>query len=323
MKETDFDTVYTKISAVSKNDYNKQMKELKKEGADLLNLLTGFEIEPDELNDTDKSVYGNEVYDTTYISENEMVFDYFYSNSFMINDLRGIGNLSDNENGRIIKRLFPEQITEDMIYTVGGEEYSLKEAVKFGNEKINSITKDYLFRETPHLARIAVAQFPTTNEHSYILRYYHTIDGLVLDDINNVNPDNEYLNGTYLDIEIRQKDRLFFVGNRGFCQLNRGTKADKIIPISNAEKLAASIIAENSEYTVTECELKYVRVIKSKSNEQEFKPMWVFTLEEENADEYKFRTDNFDRMNLYIDAISGEYFIYNYGSPLLITQDTN
>ena len=51
-----------------------------------------------------------------------------------------------------------------------------------------------------------------------------------------------------------------------------------------------------------------------------YKPMWVFALEEEQTKEYDFRGDNFGKNNLYIDAVTGDAFIFDYIQNLIIRE---
>ena len=46
--------------------------------------------------------------------------------------------------------------------------------------------------------------------------------------------------------------------------------------------------------------------------------MWVFTLKEENSEKYSYSSNNFDKMNFYIDAATGDYYLYQYATDFVI-----
>ena len=325
VKMTEPDKIYESVDIISVSENTKTNEQLKEQGSELLNLVTGRSVLPDDLKNGEEKTYGNEngekPYNVNLIKDNELIFDYFYNNSFLLTDLSAINdveNASGTDNTQIIKRLRPDEITDDIVYDLSGEKYALKDAVSFTDGVIEKLKDKYFNGSRPQLANIAIVYFTETNEYSYILRYYHIIDGLFLDDISIANPNYDYLYGCYLDVEIRSKDKIFNISNYGYQQISDKKELSKIIPLSEAEKMAAEILADKAEYTVTECELKYVCITNVDNSNSQYKPMWVFTLKEENSEKYSYSSNNFDKMNFYIDAATGDYYLYQYATDFVI-----
>lgn len=315
----DWDNIYQQLDIKQYSDFAGSMEQLKQSGSELLSLMCGISVSPTELSDTDKDIYGDRNMDVTCIIDKKLIFDYFYNNSFLIDYIDGISNVM-GENAKVIRRLRPSEITEDMIYNVGGEKYPLKDAVSFAQSKIDSVTEKYFFGQKPVLTDIAIVHFPDTDEYSYLFRYSHVFEGLHIDDIAKASPEGEYLGGSYLNLEIRQKDRIFHAGNYGYNVIGDKKSAKRIIPLSEAEKLASKTLAPEHEYHVSRCELKYVCVTQNEAEKASFCPMWVFTLQEDENGVYGYNSDNFEKMNLYINAITGEAYIYEIESQQLIKQ---
>ena len=320
VKMTDPSKIYESIDIVSVSDNTITNEQIQKNGAELLNFITGLDVSPDELKKGDKRTYGNEngekPYDVELIRDNELIFDYIYNNSFLLTDLSAINdveNASGTDNTQIIKRLRPDEITDDIVYDLSGEKYALKDAVSFTDGVIEKLKDKYFNGHRPQLANIAIVYFPETNEYSYILRYYHIIDGLFFDDISIANPNYDYLYGCYLDVEIRSKDKIFNISNYGYQQISDKKELSKMIPLSEAEKMAAEILADKAEYTVTECELKYVCITYAENTDPKYRPMWTFTLKEINSERYVYAGDNFDKIVFYIDAVTGDYYYADDG----------
>ena len=325
VKMTEPSKVYESIDIVRVADNTKTNEQIQQQGAELLNLVTGLGVLPDDLKKGEERLYGNEngekPYNVNLIKDNELIFDYFYNNSFLLTDLSAINdvdNATGTENTNVVKRLRPDEITDDLVYDLSGEKYALKDAVSFTDGVIEKLKDKYFNGHRPQLANIAIVYFPETNDYSYILRYYHIIDGLFLDDISIANPNYDYLYGCYLDVEIRSKDKIFYISNYAYQQISDKNELMEMIPLSDAEKMAAEILADKAEYTVTECELKYVCITNVDNSNSQYKPMWVFTLKEENSEKYNYSSNNFDKMNFYIDAATGDYYLYQYATDFVI-----
>ena len=240
-----------------------------------------------------------------YHSKKQGVYDF--------SGIKDVANATGTENTKIIKRLRPDEITDEYVYDLSGEQYALKDAVSFTDGVIEKLTDKFFNGHTPMLANIAIVFFPETNEYSYILRYYHSIDGLFFDDVSDANPDLDYLYGCYLDVEIRSKEKIFNISNYSYQQISDKKELSKMIPLSEAEKTLADVLAYKAEYTITECELKYVCITYMENNNPQYRPMWAFTLKEKNSERYVYAGENFDKIGFYIDAVTGDYYYVDGG----------
>ena len=322
VKNTDFDTVYEEIEVDwTGNNDTLTPDELKKKVADFGKKVYGVDIQNGEiLYDKDNGVEAYGRYE-----KNDTLIHYYYNDTFNAQKIDNSIDISEpfssdeEENERIrpkvIKRFKPDDDYENEVYDINGQEYALKDAVEFANKKVAEDISQFLY-EKPVLTDIGVVYFPHRNSYAYLLKYSHLIDGVLVDDVWNPDIDNDFFRGSALNIEIYEKDRLSIVSNLCYFKILSKTPAKEIIPLSDAEKLAAEAIAPYTAYKVTGCELKYVCITHQEPDKPVFKPMWVFVIDEyKNNDEYLCGNNNFAKMQLYIDAVSGESMIYenHYG----------
>lgn len=321
VKNTDFDTIYEEIEVDwTGNNDTLTPDELKKRVADFGKELYGLYIENGEiLYDKDN---GTESYGR--YEKKDALIHYYYNDTFCAqkvdNSIITEPFSSDEEENerirpKVIKKYKPDDDFENEVYDINGHNYALKDAVEFADKKVDESISQFLYSK-PVLTDIGVVYFPQKNSYAYLLKYSHLIDGVLVDDVWNPDIDNDFFRGSALNIEIYEKDMLSIVSNLCYFKILSKTPANEIIPLSDAEKLAAEAIAPYTAYTVTDCELKYVCITHQEPDKTVFKPMWVFVIDEyKNNDEYLRGNNNFTKMQLYIDAVSGESMIYenHYG----------
>ncbi len=316
VKNTGFETVYEEIE-IGWTGYDDTLTsdDLKGRVADFGKKVYGIDIQNGEiLYDKDN---GSEAYGR--YEKNDTLIHYYYNDTFYAkkvdNSIIAEPFSSDEEENeklrpRIIKRFKPDETYENEVYDINGQEYTLKDAVEFANKNVSDNISQFLY-EKPILTNIAVVYFPHRNSYSYIMKYSHRIDGVLVDDVWNPDPDNDFFRGSALFIEIYEKEHISVVSNNCYFNVLDKTPAKQLIPLSEAEKLAAKSLAPYISYTVTGCELKYVCITHQKPDKTIFKPMWVFVIDEyKDNDEYQSGIDAFPKMQLYIDAVTGESMIY-------------
>lgn len=259
-------------------------------------------------------------------SDDDFLFDYYKTGSTLWVDYREIGDDGreyDLDYQNIVKRIKADKLDPEESYNVGGEEYSLKDAVNFTDKRLDELSK-YLHVYSPILTDIAVAYIPEKDQYLYLLRYSTTIDGKPTDDSGFLDDEEDtFLRGNYLNVELRSRDRVSLIDNTANFHIDKRGNIAEIIPLSQAEEIASNTLAPESKYVCTNCRLKYVCIIKGSDYDKctaTYKPMWVFTLEEEQSKEYDFRGDNFGKNNLYIDAVTGDAFIFDYNQNLIIRE---
>ncbi|MBR6336737.1 MAG: hypothetical protein IKR76_03295 [Ruminococcus sp.] len=314
--------VYDKVDVtILTNGITISDEEYKKDACELFDLLKSSDTP-----DSSKVEYDAESDDYCY-SDDDMLFDYFNTGSTLWVDYREMsddGREYDPGYSDVVKRIKADDIDPDESYNVGGESYSLNDAKSFTDKKIEELSK-YIHVYSPVLSDIAVIYIPEKDEYCYLLRYSTTIDGVPTNDSGLIDSDEkESLRGNYLNVEIRHKDKISVLDNFANFHIDRRGAVTDIIPLSQAEDIAAEVLAPKSEYICTDCRLKYVCMIKGSDSAKStavYKPMWVFTLEEEQTKEYDFRGDNFGKNNLYIDAVTGDVFIYQFIPNAVIRQD--
>ena len=322
VKNTDFDTVYEEIKiGWTGEDDTLTPDELKKKVADFGKRVYGEDIENSEiLYDKDNGVEAYGRYE-----KDDILIHYYYNDTFsayqidssIVMDAPATFDETEYERSRpkVIKKFKPEDDYENEVYDINGQEYALKDAVEFANKKVEADISPFLY-EKPVLTDIGIVYFPFRNSYAYLFKYSHLIDGVLVDDVWNPDIDNDFFRGSALNIEIYEKGRLSMVSNTCYFTVLSKTPAKKIIPLSEAEKLASESLAPYTSYIVTGCELKYVCITNQNPDKTVFKPMWVFVINEyKNNDEYLRGDDSFKKMQLYIDAVSGESKIYenHYG----------
>lgn len=316
--------VYERLDVPSLKDIDKELETMQAEGADMLKLFSDFDIDKSQLKEDEELSYQrlnnpDKVYSVQYSKDNEWVVSYYYSGAFAMTDMRGEAEPMGEEGAAIVKRFRPSEITEDITYKVGGEYYTLKDAIAFTDSRLSQIKDKYLGGNMPVLGAAAVVHSPEADEYSYILKYYATYEGVCFDDCGSASPYEDYLAGRSFLFEIRHRDK-FFIAHTTSSDVIDKKEAKNIIPLSEAEKLAAEVLAAKADITVTECGLKYVCITHYDTEERSCTPMWVFTIEgggeikRGDEDSYRYATDPFEKNTFYVDAITGDYYLYQYHS---------
>ena len=326
VKNTDFSTVYEQIEIGWNGDDNSaDPTEMKKRVSDMGKQMFGENID-----------YLDVIYDASngdasaiYYGNNVTV-QLFYNNTFYLEKLNSNFKIepedleSDNEDEyekyrpKVIKRLKPDDDLEKEIYKVNGELYSLKDAAELARKKMDETISQYLDAK-PMLSEMAVIYIPNMDSYAYEFRFSHFIEGVLVDESTSDDPEKNYLRGSTLIIDIYEKDRINIVSNERYYNILEKDEVQKIIPLSEAEKIASDSLAPEHKYTVTECELKYVCLISDIHDKSYFKPMWVFVIDEYGENnEFMSGSNNFPKIKLYIDALTGDSMIYenNFGVTL-------
>ena len=206
-------------------------------------------------------------------------------------------------------------------YCVGGEEYKITDAMKFCDDYIDKNLKQYFNKDEQFkLINVFVIENEMFDKYTYALRYAHLIDGVAIDDCDSSDLEREYTRGSYLEIIMAGKNKIYSIENRCYQGIfDEKEKLDELVPLSEAERILSKELAPNKKYTVTECELKYVCRTTANAKERYYKPMWSFTLEQ-----YPNRSlDLKINLTAYVDAMSGEVFMFDMQTGQLSELSTN
>ncbi len=197
-------------------------------------------------------------------------------------------------------------------YRVGGEDYKLTDAVKFCDDYIDKNLKQYFNEgEQLKLINVFVIENKMFDKYTYAFRYAHLIDGVAIDDCDSSDLEKEYTRGSYLEIILAGKDKIYSVENRCYQgSFDNKEKIDELVALSQAEKLLAKQLAPKKKYTVTECELKYVCRTVDKAQERYYEPMWCFTLEQYPSQSLDFKRS----LTAYVNAVTGKVFLFDMDS---------
>ena len=99
-------------------------------------------------------------------------------------------------------------------YRVGGEDYKLTDAVKFCEEFIEKNLKQYFNKdEELKLINVYVIENKIFDKYTYVFRYSHLIDGVAVDDCDSMDLENEYTRGSYLQIVLAGKNKIYSIEN--------------------------------------------------------------------------------------------------------------
>lgn len=322
VKITDFDTVYEEIETGWRGDDNtKTPDEIKECAADMARTLYGAEPDVILYNYTDDGDVPHASY-----SKDGILTWYYYNSNFSAYNQKNIRWASpalgtspeqmQSLEDKMVARFKPSDNIDDVVYDINGEQYSLKDAIAFTDKKLSESVNKYFDEQKPLLTDMGVMYSPTRKTYTYILKYSHFVEGVLIDDTFDPSPDTDFLKGSALFVELYEKDTISFIDNVGYFNITGKKKASKIIPLSEAERLAVEGLAPGLGYIVTECELKYVCVTNQETERPVCRPMWVFVMNGyENDEEYSRGLDNFKKTKLFIDAVTGKSMIYvpHYG----------
>ena len=151
------------------------------------------------------------------------------------------------------------------------------------------------------------------------LRFEHMFFGLPVNDsgFDLVDDKSPFAHAPYLEVKILGKGYLGKINNSHYDLIDKKEKADKLLPLSEAEKLASEKLAKNIKGTVTAAELKYVCVTNQSEETHTYRPMWCFTLDEYEPD---LRTmDLFPQRTVFVDAVSSDVY-YSDGKSRIFAQ---
>lgn len=306
---TPHNTEIDKLYEIEITPYSEQLTEDdngRKKTLELCERFLGKNVDADGFNDT--NMY-------TYYDGEEVAGEYFNVGTFWVRDKRVPDDFGDELS--IVKSIKASDDYSNEQYKVGGEIYSISDAVNF-SEKVIDEYKDYLHSdETLKLTDIAVISGGGFDEYNYILHYTHMIDGVAVSDNGFFDIDtDEFMKPAYFEIHLMGKDKVFQIRNNYYYEIRNKNSVDKIIPLSSAEKLMADSIAQNLHYNVTECELKYVCITNYTDEKAYYKPMWAFTIDEygENGADY------FCERCGYVDAQTGDVYLCDAKEHLLTKQ---
>ena len=321
VKNTTFDNVYSSVEITpyqissDKNEYEK----LKKKAADLINDVTNTDINAKYFDDD--IIYREADFDHCIYDSGDIYADYYADGSFILNDMRKQNVSIENELSQqetIIKRFKATDDISSYSINIGGEDYNLSDAVKYADGFIADKLKNYLNKgDTPVLSDIAVINSNDFGGNAFVLRYSHTIDGIYVDDSFMSDLENDFLRGSYLQIVICKKDHISMIQNMYYYSVLGSDAIDAIIPLTKSVELLSQALAPYTKYTVTECELKYVCITNYKDNKIYMHPMWTFVIDERSSDEYEPGDDYFGKSTAYIDALTGEHYMFIPGQGLV------
>ena len=321
VKNISFKNVYSsvEITPYQTSSNKKEYEELKKKAAGFINDVTSTDINTKYFDDD--IIYREADLDHCIYDSGDIYADYYADGSFILNDTRKLNISAGDELSQqetIIKKFKAYDDISSYNYNIGGEEYKLSDAVKFADSFITDKLKKYLNNgDTPVLSDIAVINSNDFGGNAFILRYSHTIDGIYVDDSFMSDLENDFLRGTYLQIVICKKDHISMIQNMYYYSVLGSDAIDAIIPLTKSVELLSQALAPNTKYTVTECELKYVCITNYKDNNIYMHPMWTFVIDERSSDEYEPGDDYFGKTTAYIDALTGEHFMFIPGQGLV------
>lgn len=212
---------------------------------------------------------------------------------------------------------YPDSIPNDSYNMFDGSKLTIDEAISKADGYIKTITPLLNENSSYRLKRVLIEDYP--GKGTVIdLRFEHVFYGLPVNDagFDQVRDELSFVHSPYIEVKLLGKNYLGKINNSHYDIIESKEKVEKMIPLSEAEKLASQNLAPNITGTVSEAALEYVCVTDQKEQVHTFRPMWCFTLD--NYDPFFKSMELFPRRMIYVDAINGKTY-YSDNKSYLFT----
>ena len=275
--------------------------------------LTDQELESGEIDSNIERFNVSAVYDDVITADL-----YASSNTFSVNDFHEYSYGGDSF--PTLKAVYqPNDLPKDEFDMLDGSKLTIEESIKEANEYIKKI--EPLFNEgtSYRLKKVLVENY--YDRGAVIdLRFEHIFFGLSVNDsgFDLVDDKAPFVHAPYIEVKLLGKNYLGKLNNSHYDMIDKKEKVDKLLPLSQAEKLASEKLAKNIKGTVTSAELKYVCVTNQSEDTHIYRPMWCFTLDEYEPD---FRTMTlFPQRSVFVDAVDSKVY-YSDGKSMIFAEE--
>lgn len=263
--------------------------------------LTQQELESGEIDSSIERFNVNAVYDDVITAEL-----YAANNTFSASDFHDYSYGGDSF--PTLKAVYTaSDLPKDEFEMLDGSRLTLDEAVREANEYIKKI--EPLFNEgSSYRLKKVVAENCYDKGAVIDLRFEHVFFGLAVNDsgFDLVDDEASFAHAPYIEVKLLGRNYLGKINNSHYDIIDKKEKVDKILPLSQAEKLASEKLAKNIRGTVKNVELKYVCVTNQGEDTHVYRPMWCFTLDEYEPD---FRTMTLSpQRTVFVDAVNSDVY---------------
>ena len=301
----------------TKNELKKYVDSIYDTNIDTKKMIFSFEPTEQEL-ESGKTDSSTERFNFSALYSDELTAELFASsNTFSVSDFHDYSYGGD-VNPAFRAAYSPDKMPKDAFDMLDGSRLTLEDAVREAKEYIKKIESLFNEGSSCRLKKVVVEDYP--NKGAVIdLRFEHMFFGLPVNDsgFDLIDDKSPFAHAPYLEVKILGKGYLGKINNSHYDLIDKKEKADKLLPLSEAEKLASEKLAKNIKGTVTAAELKYVCVTNQSEETHTYRPMWCFTLDEYEPD---LRTmDLFPQRTVFVDAVSSDVY-YSDGKSRIFAQ---
>lgn len=213
----------------------------------------------------------------------------------------------------------PSELPKDEFEMMDGSKLTLDEAIKEANDYIKKIEPLFNEGSSYRLRKVLIENYP--NKGAVIdLRFEHMFFGLPVNDsgFDRVSDETSFVHAPYIEVKLLGKNYLGKIINSHYDIIDKKEKVDKVLPLSEAEKLASEKMAKNVKGTVKNAALKYVCVTSQNDAKHIYRPMWCFTFEEYDPD---FTTMTFfSQRSVFVDAVDSKVY-YSDGKSMIFAEE--
>ena len=236
---------------------------------------------------------------------------YAHSSNFNIFWHKGISSVPEfdlNMNKHSLYRI--ENAPTEPIKMADGSSLTVQKAAEQAEGYIKKLVDAGVFGEdfTAKLTRCAVSD-SVNGGKAIALHYAEQYLGLTLDDggfIDGESKEQQLLN-PYFEILFIGDDKPVWFNKTYSLSIEKAEKVEKLIPLSEAEKLLTEKLAPTMKADVTEAELRYCSVFRIEDERRICRPMWCFVLKEYSEGRQAAFTP-FPKATAYIDAVDGTLY---------------
>ena len=196
------------------------------------------------------------------------------------------------------------ELPEERFEMFDGSTLTVKEAAEDAEKYLEKL-KPFLNDGAGWRLKGACIEAIEGQNNAIFLRYENVFDGLPVSDDAYITDDRtvDTVLCPQLQLLFTGKNRLTEMYNKYHCLIDKKEELSKLLPLSEAERLASEALAPKAEYTVTEADLKYVCVTRQGEDIRVYRPMWSFTLKAYPP--IPESRDLFPRLMCFVDAADG------------------
>lgn len=214
----------------------------------------------------------------------------------------------------------PEALPENSFEMYDGSRMTADEAVSQASGYISKIAPLFNEGSSYRLKRVFVEDHPGKGA-VFDLRFEHVFYGLPVNDagFDLIRDGERFAHAPYIEVKLLGSDHLGRINNSHYDLIEEKERVDKLITLTEAERLASENIAPYITGTVKEAALEYVCVTAQGEDVHTYRPMWCFTL-----DDLPPRLDSmelFPRRMIFVDAVSGATYYSDHGSFLFAAHE--